>query len=104
MASLLPRLAGGGAKRTTTGSKNADEECRRRSEERALFGELSRYYPPKEGKKAWARRPLLAKGKHMCDHSVQSLTRILFSVEGPRDLLGSLRAVPRVTLSFDGGG
>ena len=66
-----PRLLTRHGKRTATGSKNADGEFERRNEERRLFQELSRYYPPGQDQSAWARQSLFSHGKHEHGHSAR---------------------------------
>ena len=77
-------------KETEALSREAKEERERRGVGRALYEELSLYYPPEPRQKEWSRRQLLAVGKHeryRHTHEIQ-LTRISFSYEGP----GSRRA------------
>ena len=61
---LEPRLKTVKGERTVKGSKNADNEYRRRDVERRTYQELSKYYRLPERKKEWTRPPLLVKGKH----------------------------------------
>ena len=59
----------GHGKRKKAGSRGADGEFRRRNEERELYKELSKYYPLRQGRSAWARTQLLSCGKHGHDHN-----------------------------------
>ena len=64
-------------KRIAEGSKTADNEFKRRNVERALYQELSRYYPLGPGQKEWGRPNLLSNGKHDASLSILATFRLL---------------------------
>ena len=49
--------------RTMEGNWDADMECRRRAEERRLFGQLSQYYALEMDRTVWERASLLSRSK-----------------------------------------
>ena len=64
-----PNLKKGTVERTVFDSEYAKKEHERRNVDRRLYEKLSRYYPLPEGKREWARPPLLVKGKCGRDRS-----------------------------------
>ena len=64
-----PCLRGKPGERPDAGKKTADDEFERRSGERQLLQELSRYYRLEQGKRTWARPSLMWNGKHECHRS-----------------------------------
>ena len=81
---------------TTGGTKSAQEERERRSVERGLFQELSRYYPLEPDQEQWESPPLLLKGKfNMMTQRADDipLTRIPLSAERSRGSPGSPESI-----------